>query len=154
MTDVPTPAELETLADLRRVLDAAEPIPHASTAMAQAALDLRDIDAKLAELVHDSAVDEEELLVRGADDRLRVLTFRTGEVEIEVEYSNRQLVGQIIPAEAATVELFREGASAVATAATDEFGSFVIVDVAPGPLSLVCRSDDGRWSIRTPWTAV
>lgn len=154
MTDSPTPQELETLVDLRRVLDQAEPLPPDSTTLAQAALGWRTIDAELAELVHDSAVDDHELLVRGDDDRLRVLTFRTGDIEIEVEYSNGQLVGQVIPAEAATIELHRESVGAVGSATTDEFGSFVIADVAAGPLSLLCRADDGRWSVRTSWTAL
>lgn len=154
MTDVPTPEEVATLAELRRVLDMAEPLPPDSTTLARAALDWRTIDAELAELVHDSAVDEHELLVRGDDDRLRVLTFRTSDIEIEVEYSNGQLVGQVVPAEAATIELHREGVGAVASATTDEIGSFVIADVAAGPLSLLCRADDGRWSVRTSWTSL
>lgn len=144
----------QLLDDLRRVLDIVEGHPPESTVLAEAALDWRTLDAELAELVHDSAVDEPELVVRGDADELRVLSFSTGDVQIEVEYANRQLIGQVVPAEAIVVELYRDGSDPAATVSADEFGTFVIADVPPGPISLVCRADDGRWSVRTSWTAV
>lgn len=144
----------QLLDEIRRVLDAVE-IPHPeSVVLAEAAIDWRTLDVELAQLVHDSAVDEPELLVRGGSDELRVLSFATGDVRIEVEYANGQLIGQVVPAEVVVVELYRDGNEPAATVTTDEFGTFVIGDVEPGPLSLICRADDGRWSVRTSWTAV
>lgn len=144
----------QLLEDLRRVLGAVEsPSPH-SIVLAQAALDWRSLDIELAELVHDSAVDESELLVRGGADGVRVLSFATGTVRIEVEYANGQLVGQVVPAEVVVVELYRDGNEPVAAVSTDEFGTFAIGDVTPGPLSLMCRAGDASWSVRTSWTVV
>ncbi len=144
----------QLLDDLRRVLDLVELPPPDSLLLAQAALDWRSLDVELAELVHDSAVDESELLVRGDAAELRVLSFATGTVQIEVEYASGQLIGQVVPAEVVVVEIYRDGHEPAAAVTTDEFGTFVIGDVTPGPLSLVCRADDGRWSVRTSWTVV
>jgi hypothetical protein len=144
----------QILDDLRRVLNAVETPPPESTTLAEAALDWRSLDIELAELVHDSAIDEPELLVRGGTDELRVLSFATGDVSIEVEYANGKLAGQVVPSEIVVVELHRDGNEPTAIVSTDEFGTFLIADVAPGPLSLVCRADDRRWCVRTSWTAV
>lgn len=144
----------QLLDDLRRVLDRAEPAPPDSIVLAQAALDWRRLDIELAELVHDSAVDETELLVRGDVDGVRVLSFATGDVRIEVEHTGGQLVGQVDPAAVVVVELYRDGNEPVAVVTTDELGTFVIGAVTPGPLSLTCRADDGSWSVRTSWTVV
>ena len=144
----------QLLDDLRRVLDTVEVPPPDSIVLAQAALDWRSLDVELAELVHDSAVDESELLVRGGVDELRVLSFATGTVQIEVEYANGQLIGQVVPAEVVLVELHRDGHEPAAAVTTDEFGTFVIDGVTPGPLSLVCRAEDASWSVRTSWSVV
>ena len=142
------------LDDLRRVLDVVEGVPANSTLLARAALGWRSLDNELAELIHDSAADGHELVVRGSEDDGRVMTFANDEVRIEVEFSNGQLVGQVVPSVSAIIELYRDGTHPVATTTADEFGAFVLTDVLPGPLALVCRSDDGRWSVRTSWTAL
>ena len=144
----------QLLEDLRRVLDTVEVPSPDSILLAEAALDWRSLDVELAELVHDSAVDDSELLVRGVVDELRVLSFTTGAVQIDVEYANGQLIGQVVPAEVVLVELHRNGSEPAAAVTTDEFGTFVIGDVTPGPLSLICRAEDGSWSVRTSWSVV
>ena len=147
-----TPDE-QLLDDLRRVLDAVETPPPVSVALAEAALGWRDLDIELAELVHDSTVDGSEALVRGDAHERRVLSFSSGRAHIEVEYADGRLVGQVVPAEVVEVQLYR-GSGIRSTVTTDEFGTFAIADVAPGPLALVCRAGDGTWSVRTSWTAV
>ena len=149
-TSVP---DLALLGDLRAAIEHAEPIPPDAIALAKAAFDWRSLDAELAQLVHDSAVDDAALLVRGDDDH-RVLSFATPNVRIDVEYADRQLVGLVTPAESAIVDVFRGDDSPVATATTDEFGAFVIPDVDAGRCSLRCRAADGAWSVRTEWTAL
>lgn len=144
----------QLLDDLRRVLDVVERPPEESVIIAEAAFDWRHLDGELAELVHDSAVDETELLVRSATDEVRVLSFATGDVRVDVEFANGRLIGQVVPNEPVVIELLRRGNAPAASVTTDEFGSFVISDVAPGPLSLVCRATSGRWSVRTSWTAI
>ena len=142
------------LDDLRRVLDLVEGTPSTSTELAKAAITWRSLDAELAELIHDSAIDEHDLVLRGSHDDRRVMSFANAEIQIDVEFANGQLVGQIMPPVSAVIELYRDDSQPVATTAVDEFGAFVLTDVAPGLLALVCRADDGRWSVRTSWTAL
>ena len=142
------------LEDLRRVLDIVDGEAPDSTQLARAALSWRSLDSELAEMIHDSAVDGHDLLVRDTNDGHRVMSFANDEVRIDVEFSGSQLVGQIVPPTPAIIELYREGSQPADSTTADEFGAFVLTDVDPGPLSLVCRSEDGRVSIRTSWTAI
>jgi len=142
------------LDDLRRVLDIVEGVPPNATELAKAALTWRSLDSELAELIHDSAIDGHELVLRGSHDDRRVMSFANAEVRIDVEYSNGQLVGQVVPPVPAVIELYRDESQPAATTEADEFGAFVLTDVASGPLALACRADDGRWSVRTSWTAI
>ena len=141
----------DLIADLRRVLDSTEPVPPDSTVLAEAALSWRSLDAELAELVHDSSVDAPELLVRGSGDAQRILSFANPSVQIDVEYANGQLVGQVTPPSAASVEVRRSNDELPARAETDEFGAFVVPDVPAGPVLMVCEALDGSWSARTTW---
>lgn len=142
------------LNDLRRVLDLVEGVPPNSTELARAALGWRSLDSELAELIHDSAIDSNELVVRGSDDERRFMSFANDQVRIDIEFSGGQLVGQVVPPMPAVIELYRDESQPVATTAADEFGAFVLTEVASGPLALVCRAADGRWSVRTSWTAL
>lgn len=154
MTPHTDESDMALLDDLRRVVAAIDEIPPESVELARAALGWRSLDNELAELIHDSAVDEHQLVVRGAHDGLRVLSFANDQIRIDVEFSNGQLVGQVSPPEQAVIELHRDGSEPIASASTDEFGAFTLSDVTPGPLALVCRAEDGRWSVRTSWTAL
>lgn len=139
------------LDDLRRVLDQAEPIPPDSTTLAQAAFGWRTMDAELAELVHDSSVDEPELLLRGSGEAQRVLSFATPVVQIDVEYSKGQLVGQVTPPSVATISVRTSIDIEPIDVQTDEFGAFVVPDVPGGPVLLLCAAVDGSWNARTMW---
>ena len=104
-------------------------------------------------MIDASAVEDHELVLRGHDDRC-FMSFAGADVRLDVEFSNGQLAGQIVPSVPAVVELYRGESEPVATTAVDEFGAFVLADVASGPLALVCNADDGRWSGRTWWTVL
>lgn len=142
----------DLLADLRRVVEAAEPVPDVSVRLAESAIAWRTIDEDLAELVHDSAVDDDALVVRGGVPDQRVLSFVANHVRIDVEYSGRQLIGLVVPPAAVTIELRRPGTAEPVVGETDEFGAFLIDGVGRGPATLVCRAHDGSWSARTSWT--
>lgn len=144
----------ELLRELGRVLDAAEPVPAPSTVLAEAALGWRTLDAELAELVHDSAVEQGELVLRGAGPAQRILTFATEAVQVDIEVAEGQLVGQVTPPTAATVELRRGDDQPAVVTATDEFGAFVVDRPGRGPATIVCRAADGSWAVRTSWTAL
>jgi hypothetical protein len=146
----PTDHDDETLvADLRRVLSAADPVPEHVALAARIAIEWGALEAELAELVHDSAVDEPLLAVRG-DAGPRELTFEapdlTIEIEAEMESSEAgdsiRIVGQLVPPQAAHVAI-RIGDEVVPVRA-DERGRFAAVRLTPGPLSLRCRLGDAR----------
>lgn len=141
----------ELLGDLRRVLEDAEPIPPSSIILAEAALGWRTIDAELAELVHDSSIHESELLVRSSGDPQRVLSFANQTVRIDVEFANGQLVGQVTPPAAATVEVRRASDETPLRVEADEFGAFIVDDVPKGPVLLFGAALDGSWNLRTEW---
>lgn len=143
----------ELLGRLRRVLDAAEPEPPDARRLAYAALGWRDLDVELAELVFDSAVHEAESLVRSAEANVRLLTFSTADVTIEVELAGGALIGQVIPTGDVDVTLVNPEGVELATTQADELGVFTFDPVPTGPTTLVCRARDGSWSVRTAWTS-
>lgn len=73
--ELPTPQDEGLLRDLWRVTSRLDPIPEPALAAARAAIDWRTIDAELAELVADSAIDEPAVLVRAT---IADVTIRTG----------------------------------------------------------------------------
>jgi len=150
------------LAELRRVVGEVDPIPEPVQIAARAAIEWRTLDAELAALVHDSAVDAADaLLVRGAAVGPRVVTFAAPELTIEVQAEvvddtgSLCLVGQLVPPQAADVTV-RHGAELIAVRA-DERGRFAVRGVAPGPVSLRCRLDAAPGASRlveTAWLSV
>jgi len=143
----------QLLAELGRVLDLAEPPGQTDVAVAHAALGWRTLDAELATLVHDSNVDDAELVLRSTDERC-VLAFANDRIRIDVEFAGGQLVGQVAPPQPAIVELHRFGSREPISAAVDEFGAFVLIGVSSGPATLVFRVPDASWSVRTSWTSL
>jgi hypothetical protein len=146
-------ADDQVLDDLRRVLSLVDDPPPRAVEAAKAALDWRSVDAELARLVQDSAGTDTtaELIMRGAADDARTLTFTASELTIEVEIAGGQLMGSISPAKPCTVELHQPGREA-STTATDDFGMFSFTGLGSGSVSLWCRSEDGGWSVRTAWS--
>ena len=145
----------EQLVDvLRRALVEAEEVPPEVVAAARAAWTWRTIDAELAELVHDSTVDDLALAgVRGAA-TVRALSFTVGEhfVELEVgeDGDRRSLVGQVTPAREGGLDL--EGADGRATLRldVDALGRFTASRLAPGLVRL--RAVDG--ALVTEWVSI
>src|SRR5260370_33838830 len=75
------PTDEEILARLRRIMAEADPVPGPLLGAARAVFGLRDLDARVAELVRDSLVDSPVTAVRG--DGPRLLSFEAGDVVIE-----------------------------------------------------------------------
>lgn len=99
------PDDVTLLAQLREAVDEADPMPEYVLQSAQAAFALRRLDAELAELVRDSAEERVGLLaVRGEGD-VRLISFETGIVAVELQVTHRgtvrDLVAQISGAEVA-----------------------------------------------------
>src|SRR3954463_13001834 len=93
----------DLLAELRLAALIVDPVPQRVTFAAKASLAWRTIDAELAELTYDSALDADRLtLVRGAA-AARMLTFSasglTVDVEVEELDGGLRLIGEVAPAQ-------------------------------------------------------
>src|SRR5687768_13264849 len=147
----------ELVDDLRRVVEALDPVPQHAIEAAEAALDWRTIDDELAELLHDSSAEPALAGVR-AEASTRVLSFAGERVRVEVEVSgsgrDRTLVGQIVPALSAQVEI--RHADRVVTVTADQRGRFSAADVPAGSISLRCRLDAPGHprALATPWLPI
>jgi hypothetical protein len=133
------------LAELAAVLRP-ETVPPPAVLDAAAALwTWRTVDAELARLEYDSLLDDGPMIVR-AGRQPRLLTFTAGRLTVEVEVDDtpraRRLVGQLVPAAAAELELC--GATGRWSARADEYGRFVLdLPDRPERLSLQVRLDSG-----------
>ena len=107
-------------------------MPRHVIAAASGAWTWRTIDQELADLVFDSAIE-----LTGVRDRegARQLTFQAPGLEIEVmvaDPASRRLVGQLVPAQAATVRL--EGTDDALEQESDRFGRFTFDGAPSGPV--------------------
>jgi hypothetical protein len=144
-----TASDDELLALVGRALRAAEPVPDHVLTGARAAWTWRTIDAELAELVFDSAV---ELTGVRSEDTARQLTFRAPGIEIEVmvvDDVSRRVVGQLIPPGEFTVQIM--SGDRVAEQATDRLGRFTFETVEPGPVRISVIDPDGTPVVSTEW---
>lgn len=145
------------LDEMGALLRRADPVPGEVTLAARSALAWRRMDAELAELLHDSALEAEPLAgVRSTAGGWRALTFETTdglsiEVEVGVDRSKRSIVGQIVPPVSARILVRFPGADLPIHA--DELGRFQASDLRAGPISLRCELSDGR-AIETGWVRI
>ncbi|AXE90245.1 hypothetical protein C1703_34980 [Streptomyces sp. Go-475] len=132
--------------ELRQAAAVLDPVPPELQQIAVDAYALHDLDARVAELTFDSLVDS--LPVRGATDTPRMLTFRAGEVTVDVEVTEDGLMGQVLPPQPARIEVLcgpRPGSALTA----DDLGRFT-ADVPPsGPFALRLRT--GGDVVVTEW---
>jgi hypothetical protein len=129
----------------------ADPVPEHVLAAARGAWTWRTIDEELAALVFDSATE-----LTGVRDReaARQLTFQAPGLEIEVmvaDPATRRLIGQLVPAQPATVELAGTGARLGQVA--DRFGRFAFDGVPAGPVRISVTAPDGS-TIATDWVVL
>ena len=141
----------ELLALLGHVVAATDPPPPSVVAGALAAETWRTIDAELADLVFDSAM--ELAGTRGPTNAARELTFQAGDVEIEILVTagaHAQLEGQLIPAGVDVIEL--ASLAGAETTEVDELGRVRFGAVPAGPVRLGVRRHDG-W-VHTTWVVL
>ncbi|WP_240468429.1 hypothetical protein [Streptomyces dangxiongensis] len=132
--------------ELRQAAAVLDPVP---AELLQSALDayaLHDLDARLAELTFDSLVDA--LPVRGVMDAPRMLTFRAGEVSVDVEVTADGLIGQVLPPQPARIEVL-DGPRTPRPVAADALGRFTSHTPPAGPFALRLRT--GAEVIVTEW---
>ena len=135
--------DVDLLQALQRMFDVVDPPPQPVVAHAREAFAWRGIDAELAELVYDSDAARTPAGVRGGADA-RQMTFRAPGLEIEVEVESeraRIVIGQLVPAQAAEIELRQEHRTLRTEA--DALGRFSFDGIAPGPVKLTVVTESG-----------
>ena len=122
-------------------------VPDEAVAVARAAFQLRDIDEELAELVHDSLLDE-PMLVRHEATLNRLLSYVSSRLglDVELEADGRTLMGVVTPAGPADVEI--ETATTIDRTSADELGRFR-VELPPAGAGSACGPAAPRWSRRS-----
>ena len=137
--------------ELRGIARELEPVPPEIVAAAEASLTWRTVDDELAELAFDSLLEPGAMAGTRGGAGPRLLTFSAGERHVEVEVTTLdrhcRLVGQLVPPNAAAVEV-RAGVGTV-TVQADEIGRFTAESIPAGPTSL--RVTIGGTSVTTAW---
>jgi hypothetical protein len=141
------------LAELRLAALIVDPVPQRVTFAAKQSLAWRTIDAELAQLTYDSALDAERLtLVRGAA-AARMLTFSasglTVDIEVEETDGSLRLIGELAPAQRAVIAV--RHAQGTTEVETDEDGRFRTGLVPAGPIALSLRLAAGGSTVQTEW---
>jgi hypothetical protein len=137
----------ELIERLRNAAKAADPAPDAVIERAKAAFGQRRPDAEIAR-ISDGRLK--------STSRRRRLRFETATLGIELEVwatgNRRRIVGQLVPAQKAVVELRTTAAAETPSAEVDERGRFEL-DAPAGPVSLSCRLTGGPRTVDTEWVA-
>ena len=144
----------ELLARLAATLRGAQQPPADVAELARASFGLRDLDAQLAELVADSAVDV-PAGVRSSPEAPRLLTFAAADAEVELQVVRAEdgwtVLGQVVPPGPALVRAEPAApGEAVVVADADQLGRFAFDLPSGGSWRLVCTRD-GRTLVATAW---
>ncbi len=153
------------LADLAEALHDERAVPGALVDAGRALWTWRSIDAELAELTHarltyDSLVDDAALqgddagllvVTRSENAALRSLTFAADALSIELEVTDGGILGQLVPAQPADVELLTPDGARTGVP-VDDVGWFTIRPVPTSRFRLTCRV--GEASVVTDWISL
>jgi hypothetical protein len=159
MADDFDPDEL-LIAELRTVFSDVDPVPPLVIELAKASLGWRRLDADLAELLSDSALEEAPFaLARGGEAPARAVTFSSTEltidIEVHVDDPARTLLGQLSPPAPATIEVQTMTESPY-SAEADRLGRFRVQLPAGGPIRLRVLGAGGSDvpPVETSWLTV
>jgi hypothetical protein len=144
------------LRELRRLARKVDPVPEGVASYAKAALGWRRIDAELAELLSDSALESDSLaLTRSGAGSARSVTFRASDLAIDLELRAGDpgilLLGQLAPPAPAAIEVQRDDAAVAATAEADELGRFRLELPEGGRIRLRVRRAAPAAAVETSW---
>ncbi|HZD67871.1 MAG TPA: hypothetical protein VFA45_02815 [Actinomycetes bacterium] len=152
------PPEAALLRQFRDLATRSDPVPAWVVDAARGSLAWRRIDAELAELTYDMALDAERLATVRGEEGPRALTFEVSRLTIEVEVvsvgDTRRLLGQLVPPQPALVELRHAGGQVAVEA--DHLGRFSVRGFPAGPMSLLCQMapEPGPRVVETDWVVV
>jgi hypothetical protein len=154
MSDVWWSDDDRLMAALEQALRTARDVPHHFVTMAKDLYAWHNLDAELAELTYDSALEASPALTltRAEPAPLRSFTFAGAQLTIELEVTQEKLVGQIIPPQSGQVELQLTSGPGRA-APIDEVGRFVIRPIPTRSFRLLCQTADGA-RVLTDWVAL
>ena len=139
----------QLLAALREAIKARAAVPLWFTETGKNAYAWHNIDAELAQLTYDSRTDADAMAVaRSETASIRALTFTSTHLSIELEVADGSLLGQVVPAQAGTLET-RTNAG-MTTSPVDEGGFFAVEPIPPGPFRLRFRTSEGA-DVMTGW---
>lgn len=142
-----------TLERLRAIAATADPVPSLVLESARAAFGLRTLDAEIAELLHDSAVDADLVLVRGPSDA-RMLSFAAGDVMVEMQLTETRpglySLLTFVSGVPAGSEVKVEHSAGIVAAELDDGGRLLLDDVPAGRLRLHLTAEDGT-AVTTSW---
>lgn len=138
------------LTALQQALRARQAVPPAFVEAGQNAFAWHNVDAELAQLTYDSTRHTGRVpSVRAEDASIRALTFSSVHLTIELEVTRDSLLGQVVPAQAAMIEVQpRTGAKTGVNA--DEIGCFSIHPIPRGLFRLRCQTAAGI-EVLTGW---
>jgi hypothetical protein len=162
------------LAELGIAIRAADDVPDSFVAAGQAAFAWHNVDADLAQLTSDSARPDSdrpdsdrpdsadpdsirsdaELTSAGLRSdgpaQIRTMTFTSAGITIELDVQPDAVRGQVVPAQAGTVEVRPSGGGAGPDYPIEDVGWFVIRPLPAAPFRLSVRLADGG-SALTSW---
>jgi hypothetical protein len=159
MAEEQDPDEL-VMTELRAFFAEVDPVPPLVSEVAKASLGWRRLDADLAELLSDSALEEKAFaLTRSHEAPARAVTFSstklTIDIEVHVDDHARTLLGQLSPPAPATIEI-QTTAETPLSAEADRLGRFRVRLPAGGPVRLRVLGADERddQPVETSWITV
>lgn len=147
----------ELMAALEAAVAEGDAVPQRRREAARAAFTWRSVDAELAELLHDSALDAGTAVrssgATGATGATgpRSLSFGSSGLALEIEVDGGVVMGQVVPPARATVHVQAAGGAEV-TVEVDPSGFFRVEGVEPGPTRFVARAAD--WTLTSPWVVL
>jgi hypothetical protein len=141
----------QLLAALGEAMRARQEVPEWFVETGKNAYAWHNIDAELAQLTYDSESDTARghvAAVRSEEASIRALTFTSARLSIELEVAESELLGQIIPPRAGTLEVHTT--AGVTSSPVDEIGCFVVNPIPTSPFRIRCRTEDGA-DVLTGW---
>lgn len=137
--------------ELRALLAKVDPVPDPVVGAARGSYAWRTIDAELAELAFDSLL-EAGATVRSTE-AARLLSFESPDMSLEVELARAgedvTLLGQVVPAQAGTVEV--QGGEGLETASVDATGAFSVRVAAGQRYRLRFQPGGGAGAVQSEW---
>jgi hypothetical protein len=116
-------------------------------------------DAERAALVADSEINRAAAIVRVGGSRVgpRLLSFEGSRVAVDMEVDGTgryiRMLGQLIPAGSARIEVRQEPGPERRIIDADRLGRFVVEDICAGPTSLTYHRA-GERAVTTDWTSL